>query len=67
MRIQGQGHIRQRGKQSWLLKFDLGRDASSESGSRATSPFVVPSVRPRLNSIDCSIAGTRGPTSIAPK
>jgi integrase len=26
MRNQGQGHIRQRGKQSWQLKFDLGRD-----------------------------------------
>jgi integrase len=29
MRNQGQGHIRQRGKQSWQLKFDLGRDPSS--------------------------------------
>src|SRR5215467_10541472 len=29
MRNQGQGHIRQRGKQSWLLKFDLGRDPAS--------------------------------------
>ena len=27
MRNQGQGHIRQRGKRSWELKFDLGRDA----------------------------------------
>jgi integrase len=26
MRNQGQGHIRQRGRQSWELKFDLGRD-----------------------------------------
>ena len=26
MRDQGQGHIRQRGQQSWELKFDLGRD-----------------------------------------
>ena len=26
MRNQGQGHIRQRGQQSWELKFDLGRD-----------------------------------------
>src|SRR6516165_1998916 len=26
MRDQGQGHIRQRGKQSWELKFDDGRD-----------------------------------------
>ena len=66
MRIQGQGHIRQRGKQSWLLSLILGR-MPAESGSRATSPFVAPSVRPRLNSIDCSIAGTRGPTSIPPK
>src|SRR5215467_13215777 len=29
MRNQGQGHIRQRGKQSWLLKFDLGRDPAT--------------------------------------
>jgi len=29
MRNQGQGHIRQRGKQSWQLKFDLGRDPAS--------------------------------------
>ena len=34
MRIQGQGHIRQRGKQSWLLKFDLGRDASGKRVTR---------------------------------
>ena len=29
MRDQGQGHIRQRGKSSWELKFDLGRDPIS--------------------------------------
>jgi integrase len=29
MRNQGQGHIRQRGKQSWELKFDLGRDPTT--------------------------------------
>src|SRR5216684_3310420 len=29
MRDQGQGHIRQRGKQSWRLKFDIGRDPVS--------------------------------------
>ena len=29
MRNQGQGHIRQRGKQSWRLKFDLGRDPAT--------------------------------------
>lgn len=29
MRNQGQGHIRQRGRQSWELKFDLGRDPIS--------------------------------------
>jgi integrase len=29
MRNQGQGHIRQRGKQSWELKFDLGRDPAT--------------------------------------
>jgi hypothetical protein len=29
MRNQGQGHIRQRGHQSWELKFDLGRDPVS--------------------------------------
>jgi integrase len=29
MRDQGQGHIRQRGQQSWELKFDLGRDPIS--------------------------------------
>jgi len=29
MRNQGQGHIRQRGKQSWQLKFDLGRDPAT--------------------------------------
>ncbi len=29
MRDQGQGHIRQRGPQSWELKFDLGRDPAS--------------------------------------
>lgn len=29
MRDQGQGHISQRGKQSWRLKFDLGRDPVS--------------------------------------
>lgn len=29
MRDQGQGHIRQRGKQSWGLKFDLGRDPAT--------------------------------------
>jgi hypothetical protein len=34
MRNQGQGHIRQRGKQSWLLKFDLGRDASGKRITR---------------------------------
>src|SRR6516164_1482993 len=34
MRNQGQGHIRQRGKQSWLLKFDLGRDASGKRVTR---------------------------------
>jgi Phage integrase, N-terminal SAM-like domain len=30
MRNQGQGHIRQRGKQSWELKFDLGRDPATD-------------------------------------
>jgi hypothetical protein len=34
MRNQGQGHIRQRGKQSWLLKFDLGRDAGGKRITR---------------------------------
>lgn len=34
MRNQGQGHIRQRGKQSWQLKFDLGRDPAT--GKRIT-------------------------------
>lgn len=34
MRNQGQGHIRQRGKQSWELKFDLGRDPAT--GKRET-------------------------------
>jgi integrase len=34
MRNQGQGHIRQRGKQSWELKFDLGRDPAT--GKRIT-------------------------------
>src|SRR6516165_10317663 len=29
MRNQGQGHIRQRGKESWELKFDLGRDPAT--------------------------------------
>jgi len=29
MRNQGQGHIRQQGKRSWELKFDLGRDPLS--------------------------------------
>jgi integrase len=29
MRDQGQGHIRQRGRQSWELKFDLGRDPAT--------------------------------------
>jgi integrase len=29
MRDQGQGHIRQRGPQSWELKFDLGRDPAT--------------------------------------
>jgi len=29
MRDQGQGHIRQHGRQSWQLKFDLGRDPVS--------------------------------------
>jgi hypothetical protein len=29
MRDQGQGHIRQRGPQSWELKFDLGHDPAS--------------------------------------
>jgi hypothetical protein len=29
MRDQGQGHLRQRGKQSWELKFDDGRDPVS--------------------------------------
>jgi integrase len=29
MRNQGQGHIRQRGRQSWELKFDLGRDPTT--------------------------------------
>jgi len=29
VRNQGQGHIRQRGKQSWELKFDLGRDPAT--------------------------------------
>ena len=29
MRNQGQGHILQRGKQSWELKFDLGRDPAT--------------------------------------
>ena len=34
MRNQGQGHIRQRGKQSWQLKFDLGRDARGKRITR---------------------------------
>jgi integrase len=34
MRNQGQGHIRQRGKQSWRLKFDLGRDANGKRITR---------------------------------
>ena len=29
MRNQGQGHIHQRGRQSWRLKFDLGRDPAT--------------------------------------
>jgi hypothetical protein len=37
MRNQGQGHIRQRGKRSWELKFDLGRDPVT--GNR-TSRYV---------------------------
>src|SRR5215470_6558203 len=38
MRNQGQGHIRQRGKQSWELKFDLGRDPAS---GKRLSKFVT--------------------------
>jgi hypothetical protein len=34
MRNQGQGHIRQRGKQSWQIKFDAGRDPTT--GKRYT-------------------------------
>lgn len=34
MRNQGQGHIRQCGKQSWQLKFDLGRDANGKRITR---------------------------------
>ena len=34
MRNQGQGHIRQRGKQSWQIKFDAGRDPAT--GKRQT-------------------------------
>jgi integrase len=34
MRNQGQGHIRQRGQQSWELKFDLGRDPGGKRISR---------------------------------
>jgi len=37
MRNQGQGHIRQRGKQSWELKFDLGRDPIT---GKRTSRYV---------------------------
>ena len=38
MRNQGQGHIRQRGKQSWRLKFDLGRDPAT---GRRLSKYVT--------------------------
>ena len=34
MRNQGQGHIRQRGKQNWQLKFDLGRDPATDEDER---------------------------------
>jgi integrase len=38
MRNQGQGHIRQRGEQSWQLKFDLGRDPAT---GKRLSRFVA--------------------------
>src|SRR5262249_9494649 len=34
MREQGQGHLQQRGKNSWRLKFDVGRDAEGKRLSR---------------------------------
>ena len=44
-----QGHIRQQGKGSWELKFDLGRDALTGKRITKYATFTVRSGRPRMN------------------
>ena len=67
MRDQGQGHIRQRGPQSWELKFDLGRDpVSGKRQSRhVTFKGTKREAQAELNRLLSRV--TRGHTSIRPR
>ena len=44
------GHIRQRGKQSWELKFDAGRDAATGKRKIRYHAFTGPSARRKPSS-----------------